>query len=325
MNTSQQLLTLLGDGEVHSGAAVAERLGVSRTAVWKQLARLRDLGVEVEGEAGQGYQLRYPYQALEEARLSAAVDADVSVFWEVDSTNDFLLNELAQQPDRRWPAPRVCIADYQTGGRGRRGRRWLSAPGAGLWLSVGRSWEVPPADLPALSLAVGVAAAAVLTDCGAEDVGLKWPNDLQLGDRKLAGILIDVQGDSSGPLSVVAGIGVNLYVPAETAAAVAETGSIEPVGLYEAGVKADRSDLAGKLAGALIDVLDGYSETGFAAYHQRWQNYDVMTGRDVEVSGGKPLAGKALGVNDQGFLIVDCDGHQHLVGAGEVSLRGKAG
>jgi len=322
MNSYQRLLTLLGDGELHSGAALAESLGVSRTAVWKQLERLRELGLGIDADAGQGYQLRSAYEALDQEKIIAAMSPlaqkqldVIDVFWECDSTNSYLLNSDAS------PGARVCLADYQADGRGRRGRRWMSPPGSGIWLSVGWTWDVPPAQLTALSLAIGAAITVVLQRAGVGNVRLKWPNDLQIDGRKLAGILIDVQGDSSGPLTVVAGLGLNTAVPSEVAEAVEADAGLSPVGLNEFASHLSRNDLAGKITSAMIEVLDSYAETGFEPYRNVWQDNDALLEQAVSVSGSQTLTGIARGIDGNGFLIVDAEGRRELVGAGDVTLR----
>lgn len=323
MNAYQRLLILLGDGELHSGSALAESLGVSRTAVWKQLERLRELGVEIDAGAGQGYQLHGGYEVLEADEILAAtpadaraVLADLEVFWELDSTNSHLLkSDIA-------PHARAVLADYQFGGRGRRGRRWMSPPGAGIWLSVGWTWEVPPPQLTALSLAVGAAISEVLYNSGVAAIGLKWPNDLQADGRKLGGILIDVQGDSSGPLTVVVGVGLNVIVPGGVTSQVKAESGVPPVGLRETGCGLSRNEIAGALVGAILGVLQSYSRTGFSSYSDVWQKRDVLLGQEVTVGGAQNLAGIAGGIDENGFLLVDTGDRKELVGAGDVTLRG---
>jgi len=324
-HSSQKLLELLGDGELHSGAAIAAALGVSRTAVWKQLERLRDLGLEIHGEAGQGYRIDQPYTALDAARIRGCLPtgasgylASLETLWEVDSTNSRVLELLREQPA---PGATVCLAEYQTAGRGRRGRRWMSPPGCGIWLSVGWTWEVPPRELPTLSLATGAVVAEYLDKAGATGVELKWPNDLLLEGGKLGGILIDVQGDSAGPLTAVVGLGLNLSVPAITTAAVAADSRALPVGLRGSGVTADRNELAAGLCGALIDMLQDYENTGFAPYRGVWSARDAMQGKQVIVSGGQTAEGIALGVSEEGYLVVATAEGEVQIGAGDVSLR----
>ncbi len=329
MQTQQRLLTMLGDGAVHSGNELAAALGVSRAAVWKQLQRLRALGVEIDGEAGHGYRLRHVYEPLDYELIMCDVDESVtksleslSVCWECDSTNNMVLKSLQNAP----LAPGLMmasVADYQTGGRGRRGRRWVSPPGCGAWLSVSYTWDAPPADLPALSLSVGAHVLRLLKSCGASSLSLKWPNDLLSDGRKLGGILIDVQGDIVGPLTVVVGVGINIDVPEAVMEQVLADGGQPPIGLREIGVACTRSVLVGKLISAIASVLQGYSNNGFLADREFWCQHDFLKGCIVQVSGAEDVHGTAKGVDDHGYLILQTAEGERLIGAGDVTLRAK--
>jgi len=317
---------MLADGSRHSGNDLAEALGVSRAAIWKQLEALRELGLTIDGEAGQGYQLQQTYEALDAAKIRRSFSdtsalRSLDLFWEIDSTNDYLRSKSDLLPG----VADVCVADYQTGGRGRRGRRWVSPPGCGIWLSVAWSWEAPPRDLPALSLAVGTAVLKVLQAAGLKDASMKWPNDIYAGDSKLAGILIDVQGDAAGPIGVVVGLGLNLEVTDSARKQVREDGGLPPVGLYELGVSAGRNQLLGELLNGIVQTLSGYAAGGFAPLREYWCKHDYLRGKDVEVSGREQKSGIASGVNDGGYLLLDTGGRQELIAAGDVSVRGVRG
>lgn len=330
MQTLQKLLTMLGDGAVHSGSEVAEALGVSRAAVWKQLQRLRALGVDIDGAAGQGYSLRHVYEPLNNEIILQQLDTSVAtsltsldVCWECDSTNSSVLKTLQQLPLAAGLIS-ACVADYQTGGRGRRGRRWVSPPGCGAWLSVSYTWDAPPAGLSALSLSVGAHVLRVLGSFGASSLSLKWPNDLLSDGRKLGGILIDVQGDIAGPLTVVVGVGINIFVSAEVMEQVLADGGQPPIGLSEIGVTCGRNVLVGKLISVISSVLQTYSSNGFIADRELWCKHDFLNGKRVQVSGGENTHGTAKGVDEHGYLILQTAEGERLVGAGDVTLRAKS-
>ena len=327
MIAQQHLLQMLGDGEVHSGSELAAILGVSRAAVWKQLSQLRALGLEVNGEAGQGYRLGQPYEALDRATIQSALSASacgvlhsLNTLWECDSTNNVLLDGLNSEPLPAGIAS-VCLAELQTGGRGRRGRRWVSPPGGGVWCSVSWTWDAPPADLSALSLAAGAHVLRALQKLGCEGLQVKWPNDLLADGRKIGGILIDVQGDLAGPITVVVGLGLNLIVSDATRDQVNADGGQPPIGLYELGVTRSRNLVAADVVSALVDMLQNYAGAGFSRDKDFWCANDFLRNKPVMVSGSSALSGVAMGVNEQGYLRVVTEHGEQLVGAGDVSLR----
>ena len=197
------LLSILSDGEYHSGDALGRRLGVSRTAIWKQLKKIGDLGVVLESVKGKGYRLPGGLDLLDPATINKSLTplasemlSTLDVFEVVDSTNVIALSRAMEGAHGY-----LCTAEQQTAGKGRRGKVWASPYASSLYISA--VWEFPSgaAALEGLSLAVGVAVVDALTQAGLENVQLKWPNDILCGGRKLAGILLEVAGDLSGPCS----------------------------------------------------------------------------------------------------------------------------
>ena len=304
------VLRILADGERHSGEAIAAALGVSRSAVWKQVQALTAWGLEVSAAAGQGYRLAAPLELLEPERLtqqlasaSRAATESLKVFHELDSTNAYLLGQPAPAPGRL----AVALAEFQTAGRGRRGRAWSTPFGGGVMLSTGWRFARPPPTLAALSLAIGVAARAAIARVGVEEVTLKWPNDLVWRDGKLGGILVEVNGDAQGPCYVVAGIGVNVCLSPRTRACIEHAWGRGPVDLTEAG--GGRPPSRNRLAAALIDgvheVLAGYEAGGFAPYRDRWRAADALAGRLVHATASDgEVIGRAAGVDADGALLV---------------------
>ena len=188
------LLRAIADGEFHSGEELARLLGVSRTAVWKQLQKIQaQTGLELESVKGRGYRLAQPLELLDSDRVLAGLAAPVrnllaqfEVYEEIDSTNRLALLRALESGCRG----HVIVAERQTAGRGRRGRQWISPFGRNIYCSTIWEFDGGAAALEGLSLAVGVAVASALTDVGVRGVGLKWPNDVVGGGRKLAGILL---------------------------------------------------------------------------------------------------------------------------------------
>ena len=244
---------------------------------------------------------------------------EVEVFAELDSTNRFLI----EHPPREDRALRVCIAEFQTRGRGRRGREWLSPRSAGLCLSVSWRFAAEPADLATITLAAGVAVrSAVETSCGVAPA-LKWPNDLMLDGRKLGGILVELAATRRAARHVVVGVGLNVAVPSETLANFSDwpAGAID---LHSAlGRTPDRTELGARLCLALGKVFVDYESIGFGAYCDAWRRADYLRDAAIVVQrGAEELRGSARGIDDDGALLVtDTSGCEHRIVSGDVSVR----
>jgi len=325
-----ELIGILADGELHSGADIARRMQCSRTAVWKRLQQLRSVDLEIDAQPGRGYRLSRPIDLLDRQTLLDALHADtrrriecLDVLAVTASTNEFLRAAA-------WPAAgrmRVALAEFQTGGRGRRGRSWLSPFGSGLCMSGSWSFPVTPPNLPALSLAAGVAVQRALSGCGPADIGLKWPNDIVAGGAKLGGLLIDVEGESAGPLRAVVGIGINIEPVADLADRFDGADALRPVGLRSLGDVATltRNRVAGAIIDSLAIVLPRFAATGFAEFAAEWRRCDVMRGAAVNLRvGDQSTSGVAAGIDDDGALLFDDGDGVRPVLSGEVTVRAAA-
>ncbi len=320
-----QTLRALADGAFHSGEDIARMLGVTRSAVWYGIRGMAGAGFSVETVRGRGYRLCQPVSLLDMARGRAALGpvADglvLEIADTVDSTNTRLLQRAAQgdAPDRL-----VLAAEAQTAGRGRRGRVWHAAPGSALTFSVLWRFARGARELAGLSLATGVALTRALHAAGVGATKLKWPNDVLLPAGKLAGILIEMQGDMLGPSAVVIGIGVNVRADARLRAAVDR-----PVADAEAatGAAVDRNTLLARLLTELVPVLEQFAVAGFAPLRDEWQSLHADQDQQVRLvlPDGRMLTGCARGVAEDGALLLEtADGmvRQH---SGEVSLRSMA-
>lgn len=260
------------------------------------------------------------WQALDIAAIAAALGDlarhfDVDIQAECDSTNSRLL-ALAEAGAA---AGSVLVAERQTAGRGRRGRNWLSAAGDSLTFSL--LWRLPPnRPLSGLSLAVGVALARALESLGILGIALKWPNDVLLNGRKLAGVLIEVAPGGARPEAVVIGVGMNLRLPQEmpeairqTAAALGEAGSAVPT----------TSVLLAQLLGALHAVLQSFAEEGFVCLREAWLKRHAFEGQSVTLLSdfAEPLPGICRGVDNDGALLLETAAGMQRIVSGEVSLR----
>lgn len=309
-----KLVEILSDGEFHSGEQLGESLGMSRAAINKHIQTLKSWGLDIYTVTGKGYSLPAPMQLLnEEAILSQLHQPNLAIIPVIDSTNQYLLermNEL-QSGD-------ACIAEYQQAGRGRRGRQWFSPFGANLYMSMYWRLEQGPAAAMGLSLVIGIVIAETLQQLGAQDVRVKWPNDLYLQDRKLAGILVELTGKTGDAAQIVMGAGINLAMRGAEAAQINQGW----INLQEAGIAIDRNDLAAKLINSLREALPLFERDGLAPFTERWKALDNFFNRPVKLLiGEREIHGIARGIDKQGGLLLEQDGEVKSWVGGEISLR----
>ncbi|MBO9661422.1 MAG: biotin--[acetyl-CoA-carboxylase] ligase [Dokdonella sp.] len=318
------LLAELAGGEAVSGSALAARLGISRAAVWKQIERLRELGLEIGAQAGSGYRLATPLERLDEATIRAALApaerarlGDLVVHWQLDSTSSELQRRAGDDPRDGL----ACLAEIQSAGRGRRGRAWRMPLGGGLALSLLKRFDDGMAALGGLSLVAGVAAVKALADCGVDGVGLKWPNDLLAHGRKLGGILVELGGDATGPCHAIVGIGLNLRLDPDTLAAIDQP-AIDLASL-SAGEPPSRNRLAARLLAQFGAAFERFAHSGFDVFADEYARFDLLRDRPVRVlRAGAAEDGLARGIDARGALrVVFADGERRVDG-GEVSVRG---
>jgi len=283
---------------------------------------LRKLGAPIEAEAGSGYRLSWPIEWLQRDAIIAEVErgqrkriGEFAVHWQIDSTSSELMRRAAHSAGDLL----VCCAEMQSAGRGRRGRSWRSPLGGNLYFSLLKRFDHGMGALTGLSLAVGTAVIAALQDCSVEGAGLKWPNDVLVRGRKLAGVLIELGGEFLGPCHAVIGIGINLRLPEQLAAAIDQP-VIDLAALT--GATPPRNRLAGRLLARLIESLDRFAQHGFAAFRDDYARHDLLAGKPVLLrDGGGTHDGVADGVDERGALRVRQGGRVRLYDSAEVSVR----
>jgi BirA family biotin operon repressor/biotin-[acetyl-CoA-carboxylase] ligase len=320
MPLRRRLLNLLSDGEFHSGEALGASMGVSRMAVWKHLKVLREMGVDLTVLRGKGYRLPSSLELLERERILAAATVSgiegIDVFLEVDSTN----NWLREQALKGAPSGTVCVSEMQSAGRGRRGRSWVSPFAANLYLSLLWRSASGAAALGGLSLVTGIAVLRALRSFGIEDAGLKWPNDILAADAKLAGILIDVLGESNGPCAVIVGIGVNVSMPRDAVAAIDQPWT--DLQQLTGDTIISRNDLAARLLDEVIPAIQAFDAAGLQPFLDEWRRYDLISGREVDLLlPNERITGTACGIDGGGALLVDTTSGRRRFASGEVSVR----
>lgn len=321
------VLAALADGVAVSGGELGARLGLTRAAVWKQVARLRGLGLEVDAQPGAGYRLAAPFDRLDGAAIHAALPpalrarmAPPASHWQLDSTS----SELLRRASAGAPDLACCLAEVQNAGRGRRGREWRMPLGGGLAMSLLKRFDRGMAALAGLSLVVGIAACEALGDAGIAGVGLKWPNDLVAADAKLGGILVELGGDALGPCHAVIGIGLNLRLGDALIAAIDQP-CTDLARL--AGAAPARNALAARLLARLVPALERFERDGFAPFASAFAGFDALRGRPVRViragdAGARD--GIACGVDARGALRMRFDDGERSIDSGELSVRARA-
>ncbi|HEB97546.1 MAG TPA: bifunctional biotin--[acetyl-CoA-carboxylase] ligase/biotin operon repressor BirA [Sedimenticola thiotaurini] len=324
MSNHLQIIRLLADGRFHSGQELADRLSVTRAAVWKQLQQIRERhGLEIHAVKGRGYRLAGPLQLLDRDAILSALPAslcvrpaELEILERIDSTNRYLMQKAVQGLANG----HVCLAEQQTEGRGRRGRSWVSPFGGNLYLSLYWQYDLEMAALSGLSLAAGVAVAECLQGLGVAEVALKWPNDLHWRERKLGGLLLEVSGEQGGTSRVVLGLGLNLRMEREQGASIDQPWVA--LSRIPGAAALDRNRVAGQVVGALIGALSQYQREGLSPFVPRWERFDHYLGKAVELTAGdRRVAGIHRGIDPRGALLLETGRGISAHFGGEVSLR----
>ncbi|WIV88591.1 bifunctional biotin--[acetyl-CoA-carboxylase] ligase/biotin operon repressor BirA [Proteus appendicitidis] len=308
------LIELLADGNIHSGEQLGESLGMTRAGINKHIQTLRSWGIDVQTVAGKGYQLDAPMNLLNADSVNKNINGEpASVIPVIDSTNQYLIQRISELKSGD-----VCIAEYQSAGRGRRGRQWVSPFGRNLYLSMYWKLDQGPAAAIGLSLVVGVIMAEVLQKLGADGVKVKWPNDLYLNDKKLSGILVELTGKTGDVAHIVTGIGINIAMSKNQNEAINQ----QWINLEQVGIKIDRNELACEITNALREAFVQFEKQGLSIFIERWKRLDNFMDRRVKlIIGEKEIFGIAKGINDQGALLLEQDGKIIPYIGGEISLR----
>ncbi len=315
------LLQRLADGEFHSGEALAEALGVTRAAIWKQVQALNEVpGIHVQSVRGRGYRLPQAIQLLDHGRIAARLPHDaplrLALLPETASTNDWLRDQEAPEVN----SGHACLAEYQSAARGRRGRQWVCAFGNNIYLSLAWRFDLAMADLAGLSLAAGVSVARVLAAHGLKGHGLKWPNDIYLEGKKLGGILVEASGEMEGPALAIIGVGINLRLEEDVVQDIDQPWA-DMVGATSRPV--DRNHLCGDLLAGLLATCRQFQNLGLSHFLHEWKAYDIYLGQKVALHlGSRTISGVYTGLDERGGLVLESSGEHRSWYSGEVSLRG---
>jgi BirA family biotin operon repressor/biotin-[acetyl-CoA-carboxylase] ligase len=317
----EKLIQKLVKGDFLSGQVLGDELGVSRAAISKHISALQEMGFDIFSVTGKGYRLAEPIELLSEEKIVAclsqkSIAPKVEVHNVIDSTNSYLMRRL---PNQNLPG-QVCIAEYQSAGRGRRGRQWISPFGSHIYMSMYWYLEQGMSTAMGLSVVAALAVSDAIKVLYNIDVELKWPNDIYFNGVKLAGILIDLEGQAMEPCHCVIGIGLNIKMPAKSAELVDQPWT----DLSQAvDSEVDRNILAANIISALITRLKVHRKTGISTMVSEWQAQDFYLNKPVSlITGDKSTRGICRGINAQGALLLEVNGKVNPIYGGEVSLRG---
>jgi BirA family biotin operon repressor/biotin-[acetyl-CoA-carboxylase] ligase len=313
----RNLLAILADGDFHSGEELGAQLGVTRAAVWKQLKKLESLNIPLSSVKGKGYRLSDAIELLDQPIILSKIEGRLDcleVLLNTESTNSYLLDKASDHMGKRY----AVLAEKQESGRGRRGRIWVSPFGKNIYLSMLWSFSGGIGSLEGLSLVIAIAVERALAELGVSDAKLKWPNDVYLNNKKLAGILLEVSGEYSGHCQVVIGIGLNIKLSAYDAESIDQPWAQ----LSEHLGDVDRNTIAATMINNLIKAIEQFDKQGFESFKGYWTERDAFLNKEVDLILPRDTrSGIAKGVNSKGELLLLTDKGLESINAGELSLR----
>lgn len=314
------ILRQLSHEDFRSGEEVARRLRISRASVHNAVREAETLGLHIQAVRGRGYRLANPVTWLDAESFSPRLRArgfQVELAASIDSTNTHLLAQAQSGAAHKT----LVAAEWQSGGRGRRGRAWLAGLGGGLTFSLLWRFNRPASELSGLSLVVGLGLAQVLRELGLTRAAVKWPNDILVDGGKLAGVLIELAGDVLGPSAAVIGIGVNVLGVASMRSEIEQP--ITDISEHLDGV--DRNRLLWEIVPRLDEHLTRFDYDGFAPFRLDWEAMHAHQDQPVQVLTGlgERIAGQAVGVDNSGALLLASEQGLRRFHSGEVSVRGE--
>lgn len=316
------LLSMISDGDIHSGEELASKLDISRAAIWKSIKHLESLGLFVEAVPGKGYRLLKPIELFSAKKIKKSLSStariccrDIDVLFKTESTNLHLFNQLGSGKIHG----NVVLAEYQSHGRGRRGNKWISPLGSGICFSVGWRFDVAPAAPGLLSLYMGVAMVRSLDSARLKNVGLKWPNDIVVMNKKLGGILLEMRGEAGGPVDVIIGVGIN-YELTKTVISAIDQPVIDICSLTDQ--RLSRNRITATFLSNIFEILENIKSGSDSELLDEWRQYDNYTEQKARlILPDKKVNGVIKGVDNQGSLLMSVNGSLMSFQSGELSLR----
>lgn len=318
-----KILDILADGEFHSGEVLGERLGISRAAVAKHIKALTELDLDIFSVTGRGYKLvsSIALHDVNDIHQQLNAPVDVELLSVIPSTNTYLMEKIRNSETLQ--EGHTVLAECQTAGKGRRGRQWQSPFGSHIYMSRYVAMEEGLMAASGMSLAIGVAIVRAVKSCFSIEPQLKWPNDVLYQGQKLAGVLIEAEGQSDGICHLIVGVGINVNMPV-TAASEIEQAWTDLNTITDGSI--DRDKFTACLINELTLVIDEYKSNKLQNLHQIWNRYDAFAEQPVNLIGSNQVqSGICLGIDVNGALLLRDSNDQQIkpIYGGEISLRAK--
>lgn len=318
---NNKILDILKNTEGYiSGEEIGEKLGVSRTAVWKAISKLKKEGYNIEAVNNRGYHIIDDVDIINEKEIQDAIHTEILgkkiIFKDtVTSTND-VIKYIAEKGEKEGT---VAVSEIQTAGRGRMGRKWESERGDGLWFSILLRPDIDPRKAPMLTLLAGLCVCRAARRVTGLDVSIKWPNDVIINDKKICGILTEMSTEIQKINYIVVGIGINV----NTENFPEELSDVATSLKKEAGKDFSRKELLNEVLKDFEMYYNKYVKYGdFSIFTEEYEKMCNTIGRDINVIGRETYPAKAVGINESGELIVEKEnGTREIVFSGEVSVR----
>jgi BirA family biotin operon repressor/biotin-[acetyl-CoA-carboxylase] ligase len=311
------LITILNDGEYHDGTTIGDALHITRSAVWKAIKKLEGYKIKIHSVKGKGYILSEPLILLNQKIIKKGIthkNINLQLFETIPSTNDYLKsignsNKIS-----------ICIAEQQTQGKGRLHRNWHSPFAQNIYLSCSYPFQKDLSELPGLSLVVSLAIAKILKTVGlSTHLNVKWPNDILYDHKKLSGNLIEILAESNGISLATIGIGINVNMLTDGHHDISQpwTSLSKITNHYM-----DRNVLCISLINQLIDHLQLFDSNGLSSFIAEWNQMDYLKKKNIALkNGNKIIHGKAMGIDEQGHLILELkNGSTQAFSSGDTSV-----
>ncbi len=324
-NNIYEIIALLADGKSRSGQEIGDLLNITRSAVWKIMHKLSELGIPVERHQGKGYRFTRPVQMLEKdliwKSLSPVIQKQITHFDLVDtldSTNNYMLEQIKQGK----PSGSLVISEHQTAGRGRLGRTWHSPYAANIYLAIYWHFDKDTTELSGLSQVISSAVLNALQQNNVPDLCLKWPNDIYHCDKKLAGVLVDMIAESHSSTDTVIGVGVNISMHTKDDAIDQPWTDIHTI--------TDQFPNRNKITSTLLDFIytdiSEFAQKGFEPFAKRWSEQDCLANKAIIATNGQTtIEGIARGVGSLGELLIETSEGLVPFLNGSVKLRDDGG
>lgn len=321
--TNEILKQLINSGEEPiSGQQMAETLNISRTAIWKHIRVLEEMGYSIESVKKKGYRLSEKPDSLHPSFLGAIRTTkrigDKIMFFESCPSTQIIAHEEARNGAIDGT---VILTEEQTSGKGRMARKWDSAKGKGIWMSIILKPDIPPQLAPQFTLVAAVAVTKAISEVADVTPSIKWPNDLLLNGKKCTGILTELQSDPDRVQSIILGIGINVNQISDDFPD--DLKSIATSVRMESGKIVDRAILVNKIFDYLEKYTDLYITEGFRPLKLLWESYSDTIGKRIRASMvNKVIIGKAIGITDEGVLQLQTDdGEVHGIYSADIFIE----